>query len=134
MHNHQERDELLLLLRQVGTFPIYDLATAHLRTRNPKQQGLKVADAAHLALAEQVSEVLITVDDRFLRFCHRTNTALWCTTPPQFCEQENLMTPTSYLPEEELIQTAMESLLLNALGPVEALRFVNLLRPSDWNR
>ncbi|OQW87383.1 MAG: hypothetical protein BWK78_09060 [Thiotrichaceae bacterium IS1] len=55
-----------------------------------KQQGLKVADAAHLALAEQVSDVLITVDDRFLKFCRRTNLTLWCATPPQFCEQENL--------------------------------------------
>ncbi|OQW87382.1 MAG: hypothetical protein BWK78_09055 [Thiotrichaceae bacterium IS1] len=38
------------------------------------------------------------------------------------------MTSTYYLPEEELIQTAMKA-LLNALGPVEALRFLNLPRP-----
>jgi len=38
------------------------------------------------------------------------------------------MTPTYYLSEEELIQTAMKA-LLNALGPVETLRFVNLPRP-----
>jgi hypothetical protein len=38
------------------------------------------------------------------------------------------MTPTYYLSEEELIQTAMKA-LLNALGPVETLRFINLPRP-----
>jgi len=91
IRDRQERDELLLLLRQIGTFPTYDLAVAHRRTQNLKQQGLKVADAAHLALAEQVSDVLITVDDRFLKFCRRLNTSLWCGTPPQFCEQENLL-------------------------------------------
>jgi predicted nucleic acid-binding protein len=90
IRDRQERDELLLLLQQVGTTPAYDLAGARLRTQHLKQQGLKVADAVHLALAEQVSDVLITVDDRFLKFCRRTNIPLWCTTPPQFCEQENL--------------------------------------------
>jgi predicted nucleic acid-binding protein len=43
----------------VGTFPTYNLPVAHRRTQNLKQQGLKVADAAHLALAEQAQENLL---------------------------------------------------------------------------
>ena len=37
------------------------------------------------------------------------------------------MTPSYHLSEEELIQTAMKA-LLDALGPVETLRFINLPR------
>jgi hypothetical protein len=38
------------------------------------------------------------------------------------------MKPTRYLPEEELVERGLEA-LLDALGPIEAMRFLNLPRP-----
>lgn len=37
------------------------------------------------------------------------------------------MKPTRYLPEEEFVERGLEA-LLNALGPIEAMRFLNLPR------
>ena len=38
------------------------------------------------------------------------------------------MSPTQYLPEDELIEQALTA-LIEALGPVEAIRFLTLPRP-----
>jgi predicted nucleic acid-binding protein len=49
-----------------------------------------VADAAHVSFAQQASADFVTVDDRLLKKCQRTNLTIWCGSPTAFCEKENL--------------------------------------------
>jgi len=51
---------------------------------------LRPADAAHVALAEEVGCAFITVDDRLLRQLRRVDIKIWFGTPVAFCEKEGL--------------------------------------------
>jgi predicted nucleic acid-binding protein len=53
-------------------------------------QGLGVADAAHLAFAEQAQADFVTVDDRLLKQCRRLEPVVWCGTPQAYCDKESL--------------------------------------------
>ena len=54
------------------------------------QQGMGVADAAYVAIAEAVESDFVSVDDRLLRQCKRMNTTVWHGTPMAYCEKEGL--------------------------------------------
>jgi predicted nucleic acid-binding protein len=49
-----------------------------------------IADAAHLAFAEQSRAEFVTVDDRLVKKCHRVELAVWCGTPLAYCDKEGL--------------------------------------------
>lgn len=86
----EERQQLILLLRQIGTEIEFDFGSARRRAEALSLQGLGVADAAHLAFAEQAQAEFITVDDKLLKQSVRTKSVVWCGTPPALCEKEEL--------------------------------------------
>lgn len=58
--DREERKQLVLLLKQLGTRLDFDLPAARQRAEQLVQQGLGVADAAHLAFAEQAQANFVT--------------------------------------------------------------------------
>jgi len=85
-----EREHWQLMVRQIGTRISFDLSRTRQRADELVQQGLGVADAAHLASAEQAEADFVTCDDRLLRQCRRIQPDVWCGTPIAFCDKENL--------------------------------------------
>ena len=90
MRNVSERNELLLLLKEIGTPLSFDLLVARQRASELVARGLGVADAAHLAFAEQALAAFVTVDDRLLRKYRQLKPPIWCGTPQSYCEKEDL--------------------------------------------
>jgi len=88
--NSAEREHWQLMLRQIGTRVPFDLPQARQRAEVLVQQGLGVADAAHLAFAKQAEADFVTCDDRLLRRYHNVQRNVWCGMPITFCDKENL--------------------------------------------
>jgi len=86
----EERSQLLLLLNQLGTRPLVDLRTVQQRAERLIAQGVGIADAAHLAFAEQSQAEFVTVDDRLIKICRRAKVAVWFGTPLAYCDKEGL--------------------------------------------
>ncbi|MCX6050255.1 MAG: hypothetical protein NT075_34590 [Chloroflexi bacterium] len=86
----EEREQLLILLQQLGLSYEYNLAITRQRAEQLTMQGFGVADAAHLAFAEQAEADFISVDDRLLKLCNRFKLPIWYGTPLAYCEKENL--------------------------------------------
>lgn len=88
--NSSEREHWQAMLRQIGTRVTWDLHNARQRAEALVQQGFGVADAAHIAFAEQAGADFVTCDDRLLNRCRRVQPGVWCGTPIAFCDKENL--------------------------------------------
>lgn len=88
--NLEERESLRRMLDEVGTRPIYDMIAARQRAEDFVRVKIGLADAAHLAFAEQAKTDFVSVDDRFLRRAGRIRLSVWLGTPLQLCERENL--------------------------------------------
>lgn len=86
----EERQQLLMLLTQLGVLPRFDLEVVRQRAEQLAGLGLGLADAVHLAFAEAALADFVTVDDRLLKQCRRITPAVWCGTPLLYCEKENL--------------------------------------------
>ena len=86
----EEHQQLLLLLEQVDTLFQFDQTPLRQQATQWVAQGVGLADAAHLAFANAAQADFVTVDDRLLKQCKRLNLAIWCGTPPAYCEKENL--------------------------------------------
>jgi predicted nucleic acid-binding protein len=86
----EERRQLELMLEQIGVRPDFDLMSARQRAEALVAQGVGLADAAHLAFAEQIGADFVTCDDRLLRQCRRVGVKVWAGTPPAYCDKENL--------------------------------------------
>lgn len=80
----------MLLLKQLGTRPAFDLQTIQQRAERLTAQGVRIADAAHLAFAEQSRAEFVTVDDRLVKMCRRVEPAMWYGTPLAYCDEEAL--------------------------------------------
>lgn len=85
-----EREQLQMFLRINRSQFKSDLSAARERAEALAKQGIGIADAAHLALAEQANCDFVTCDDRLIRQCKRVVPDLWCGTPIAYCEKENL--------------------------------------------
>jgi predicted nucleic acid-binding protein len=88
--NLEERESLRRMLEEVGTRPAYDLIAARQRAEEFVRVKIGLADAAHLAFAEQAKADFVSVDDRFLKRASRIRLSIWLGTPLQLCERENL--------------------------------------------
>ena len=80
----------MLFLKESGVQPAWDMARLRARAEHLHEMGFGVADAAHVAFAEASAQVLITCDDRLLRRCMKTETALAVMGPTEFCVKEGL--------------------------------------------
>ena len=80
----------MFLLRQLGARPAFNLQTVQLRAERLIAQGMGIADAAHLAFAEQSRAEFVTVDDRLVKICRRVEPAVWYGTPLAYCDKEGL--------------------------------------------
>lgn len=90
IEDRAERAQLQTILRSDSSGFKFDLRGARARAEALVEQGVGVADAAHLALAEQAECDFVTCDDRLIRLCKRIVTKCWFGTPIAYCEKENL--------------------------------------------
>jgi len=86
----RERSELITLLNKFGVKPSCNLQKVRERAEYLFSLKFGAADAAHLAFAEETSDIFITCDDRFLRKCKRIKVKLLALSPVEFCLMENL--------------------------------------------
>lgn len=84
------RQHVESLIAEIGTAADFDLGQAQRRAVSLLNQGLKPADAAHAALAEEAGCDFITVDDRLLRQLQRAAVTVWFGNPVAYCEKEGL--------------------------------------------
>jgi predicted nucleic acid-binding protein len=85
-----ERIELQQLLASLGKPMNVDKLKTSARAEQLIRSGIGIADAAHLAFAEQSGASFISSDDRLLKKCARMVTSIWCGNPVAFCEKEEL--------------------------------------------
>ncbi|MCX7004210.1 MAG: hypothetical protein NTV22_13195 [bacterium] len=85
-----ERTHLQTVLLLWGTRGALDAHVAHERAEELCRHGLGVADAAHIACAEQAADIFLSCDDRLLRQCARTGVTVEYMNPVEFCIKENL--------------------------------------------
>ncbi|PXF56037.1 MAG: hypothetical protein C4B57_00875 [Deltaproteobacteria bacterium] len=85
-----ERIELQMVLNRLGEPIKVDMAKTRVRAEDLVNLGFGIADAAHVAFAEQAGASFISCDDRLIKKCmnHRIN--VWCGKPTVFCEKEGL--------------------------------------------
>lgn len=85
-----ERIELQTLLDKLGEPAKVDLIKARIRAEELVDLGFGVADAAHVAFAEQTGASFISCDDKLVKKCLNHKTNVWCGNPVTFCEMEDL--------------------------------------------
>lgn len=85
-----ERIELQTLLEEYGKPVKASKATARKKAEELVKAGFGVADAAHVAFAEQAGAPFISCDDALVKKCMRHGIKVWCGNPVAFCEEEGL--------------------------------------------
>jgi len=85
-----ERLELLAILEKLGEKTPTDLHAVRRRAEQLFQLGFGVADAAHVAFAEQCGADFVSCDDKLLKKCSKFNIGVWCGDPVLYCMKENL--------------------------------------------
>lgn len=85
-----ERIELQMLLERLGESLKVDMSTTRLRAEGLVNLGFGVADAAHIAFAEQAGASFISCDDKLIKKCLDHDIDIWCGSPVAFCEKEGL--------------------------------------------
>ena len=85
-----ERIDLQERLRTMGKPIKTDLDIARKRADELCQLNFGIADAAHVAFAEQGGAEFISCDDSLIKKCLRHNVKIWCGNPVAFCEKEVL--------------------------------------------
>jgi hypothetical protein len=90
IQNLVERNEIKAALGQQGTSCDGDRRSIRHRAEELAEQGMGLADAAHVAFAEVCADYFISCDDRLLKQCRRLGAPIKVMTPVAFCEQEEL--------------------------------------------
>ena len=85
-----ERIDLQERLRTMGKPIKTDLDIAKKRADELCELNFGIADAAHVAFAEQGGAEFISCDDSLIKKCLRHNVKIWCGNPVAFCEKEGL--------------------------------------------
>ncbi|GAK48833.1 hypothetical protein U14_00044 [Candidatus Moduliflexus flocculans] len=86
----QERYEVLSILNQYGTKSLFDALLVKQRAEELYHKGLGIADAAHIAFAEAISDVFISCDDKLLKKCRKHHITIPTLNPVAFAMQEDL--------------------------------------------
>lgn len=85
-----ERIELRSILDKMGRLINAKLDETRKRAEELVGLGFGVADAAHIAFAEQGGASFITCDDRLVKKCMTHKISVWCGNPVAYCEREGL--------------------------------------------
>ena len=85
-----ERIELQTLLDSLGEPVKVDSGQTKSRAEELIGLGFGMADAAHVAFAEQAGAQFISCDDRLVKKCLNHQINVWCGNPVAFCEKERL--------------------------------------------
>lgn len=85
-----ERLEMESLLGRLDKSYKYNLIQARNRADTLIDIGFDIADAAHVAFAEQSAEFFITCDDKLLKKCKQTALRITAMNPIEFITQEAL--------------------------------------------
>jgi predicted nucleic acid-binding protein len=83
-----ERLEMESLLGRLDNSCECDLSKARHRAEALINMGFGIADAAHVAFAEQMAEIFITCDDKLLKLCTQTVLDIVATNPLEFIAKE----------------------------------------------
>jgi len=86
----KKRIEIQALLNQVDTETTYDAKKARQRANELHAFKFGVADAAHVAYAEQMADVFITCDDKLLKKCKKNSLSIVAMNPIEFSVSEDL--------------------------------------------
>ena len=86
----RERVEILALIKNYGVIPVYDLTKARNRAEYLYSSKFGVADAAHIAFAEQASDYFISCDDKLLQKSKRIKINVLTVNPVNFCIKEDI--------------------------------------------
>lgn len=85
-----ERIELRTILEKLGEPIKVNLDKTRERAEKLVKSGFGIADAAHVAFAEQADAQFISCDDSLIKKCLNHNIKVWCGNPVAFCEKEDL--------------------------------------------
>lgn len=85
-----EQIELLTIIHGLGERVKVDMAQTRMRADELIKLHFGVADAAHVAFAEQCMAQFISCDDILIKKCLRHKISTWCGDPVAFCEKEGL--------------------------------------------
>ena len=85
-----ERIDLQERLKTMGKPIRADLDIAMKRADDLCELNFGIADAAHVAFAEQGGAEFISCDDSLIKKCLRHEVKIWCGNPVAFCEKEGL--------------------------------------------
>ena len=85
-----ERIELQTLLERLGEPVKVNLTKTRKRAEELVELGFGIADAAHVAFAEQAQAQFISCDDTLIKKCLNHDINVWCGNPVAFCEKEGL--------------------------------------------
>ena len=85
-----ERIDLQERLRTMGKPIKTDSDIARKRADELCELNFGIADAAHVAFAEQGGAEFISCDDSLIKKCLRHKVRIWCGNPVAFCEKEGL--------------------------------------------
>ena len=85
-----ERIELQARLITLGQSVKADMVAIRRRAENLIDLNFGVADAAHVAFAEQCGAEFISCDDALVRKCSKHKIKTWSGNPVAFCEKEGL--------------------------------------------
>ncbi len=85
-----ERIELKTILDKLGEPIKVNLDKTRKRAEELVKSGFGIADAAHVAFAEQVRAQFISCDDALVKKCLKHNIKVWCGNPIAFCDKEDL--------------------------------------------
>ncbi len=86
----RERLELTILLNKFGVKPFCNLQKLRERAEYLFSFKFGIADAAHLAFAEETCDVFITCDDKILKKTKKSDVTMLTINPIEFCIMEDL--------------------------------------------
>jgi predicted nucleic acid-binding protein len=84
----KERIQVIQLLNLYGKTPKYDSGTARNRAIELIECKFGIADAVHLAFAEQSADYFITCDDKLIRRSKKVEIKIKVINPIEFCIRE----------------------------------------------
>jgi len=92
MLDEVEKIKLKTIVSDLGHKPSHNVCLPKIRQRAEElvTYGFGIADAAHVAFAEEYNAEFITCDDKLIKKCKKYGIKVWCDNPLMFCLKENL--------------------------------------------